>query len=226
MAPISYEAVTPDGVPSWLLRLDLRGATLRVLDARDHGAPALTAQQFREKTGAQAVWNASFFDGKGDPLGLIVKDGIQVQGVRPVDWGVFYLDAVGPHVVHRQVFAPGPGLLQAVESGPRLVVGGEPVRLRPQAARRTALCVHKDGGILVLVADGDLAATPMAEFLRVRGCVDALNLDGGPSSQLSVAGPEHTLEVAGGLPVPIAMGAFAQSPPLRIEEPGCGCGVH
>jgi uncharacterized protein YigE (DUF2233 family) len=221
---IRYRPVSPGGVPGWLLSMDLQTVELRVLNARDFGAAALTAHEFRRKSGARAVWNASFFDEKGAPLGLIVAAGRQLQPVRAVDWGVFWVDGEGAHIRHRKDWVPTAGLTLAVESGPRLVVEGEPVRLRAQSARRTAICVRGDGVALVLVADGELDAARMAEDLKARGCVDALNLDGGPSTQLSLDDGGDGLEVPGGWPVPIALGAFSAEAPQREQERHWGCG--
>jgi hypothetical protein len=58
---------------------------------------------------------------------------------------------------------------------------------------------------------GAVEASDLARFLAAAvaggglGCTDALNLDGGPSTQLSARAGEFSLDVGGGWPVPNAV---------------------
>jgi len=76
-------------------------------------------------------------------------------------------------------------------------------------AERTAVCAK--GSVVVLVVTTKVETTPFARFLADPldqgglGCPDALNLDGGPSTQLMVKLPALTLSVAGGWGVPNAL---------------------
>lgn len=216
---------TRGGVPVHLLRVDPARAALRVLVGRDLAGEPLTSRAYVDRSGALAALNASFFDEKGDPLGLLVADGRTLQRVRKVDWGVFYLDGSGAHVVHTRDFTPAPGVRQAVQTGPRLVVGGVPTPLKPQVAARTALGITRDGRVVALVsADfAPIGADDLAATLVDLGAVDALNLDGGPSSQLHVRLPGgEVVDQPGGTPVPVALGIFADPPP-REATFGCSC---
>lgn len=219
---VRHERTAVDGVGVHTLDADLSSVSLRVLDSRDHGAKALTAREFLERTGATAVWNGPFFDVDGAPMGLLVVDGKVLQGLRPVDWGVFYVDAEGARIVHTDRYGAPTGVRQAIQVGPRLVVDGKALALKPQSARRAALCVRGARDLRVLVSEGPLAAASLAARFVDDRCKDALNLDGGPSAQLAWRGPQGIEELAGGVPVPIAMGLFTSS--AVVDEPARGCG--
>ena len=202
-------AELPGGASAHLLVVDLERARLRVLDARDYGASALTAREFVERTGATAAVNASFFDLDGTPLGLLVVDGEQRSGLRSVDWGVFAIPEQGrANIVHTRDWTSPGGTLQALQSGPRLVVAGQPLTLKKQSARRTAVCTLSDGRVELLVVPGSVQASALAEFLAAQGCSDALNLDGGPSTQLYLRREGTVVDVPGAYGVPIALGVF------------------
>lgn len=222
-ADLVYRRVKVAGSDGHLLEIDLSTAGLRVLDSRTYGKKAMTAAEFAVASGAAAVLNGPFFDIDGSPMGLLVVDGDRKQKLRRADWGVFYVDGAGAHVVHTSEYDAPAGVQQAFQVGPRLVVGGEVLGLKPQSARRTAVCVDKSGAVLALVTHGAVQASDLAEFLRTAGCVDALNLDGGPSSQLWVSSGDVRVHEVGGTAVPIAVGVFPGRPAAEAR-PGGGCG--
>jgi uncharacterized protein YigE (DUF2233 family) len=215
--------VTPGGSLGHLLTVDLRHTDLRLLDARDLGAPALTAREFVEKSGATAAFNGPFFDLDGSPMGLLVVDGKKKAPLRPVDWGVFALDAAGVHIVHTKDWHEPEGLRQAMQVGPRLVVDGQPLTLKRQSARRTALCALADGRLKVLVVGTALEASDLAGFLVSEGCRDALNLDGGDSTQLYLRRAGIEVDEPGGDPVPVAVGLFVHGTTDIARGDGCSC---
>jgi len=222
---LTYRSVfVPGSGSAHMLTVDLKQAELRVLDARDLQASALTAQQFLERTDATAVFNGPFFDVDGSPMGLLVVDGERRGALRPVDWGVFSIDAQGASIVHTADWVEREGVLQALQVGPRLVVAGEALALKRQAARRTALCVLPDGRLNVLVAGSPLWAGDLAGFLKDQGCTDALNLDGGPSSQLYLSRAGIVVDEPGSSPVPVAVGIFVKGDAEIVRPRSCSCG--
>jgi hypothetical protein len=96
-----------------------------------------------------------------------------------------------------------------VQGIPRLVVGGKVQGLKPQLAARTAVCA--EGTAVVIVVATKAETTAFARFLADPpqqgglGCSDALNLDGGPSTQLVVKLPALALALPGGWGVPNAL---------------------
>jgi uncharacterized protein YigE (DUF2233 family) len=81
--------------------------------------------------------------------------------------------------------------------------------LKPQRAERTAVCA--EGSVIVLVISTKAETTAFARFLAEPlekgglGCEVALNLDGGPSTQLVVKLPGLALSLPGGWGVPNAL---------------------
>jgi uncharacterized protein YigE (DUF2233 family) len=163
-----------------------------------------TASALREETGAVAAVNGGFFDEDWRPLGLRISAGKTRVALRPrVDWGVLVLRAARAQIVHSREFKADPAIEQAIQVGPRLVVDGQPLRLKPQASRRTAIALDREGRSLTLVVTrGATDAQHLAELLVSLGFHSALMLDGGPSSQLSAACGELHLELRGGYAVP------------------------
>lgn len=222
-AGLEYQRAPVAGGAAHLITVDLAQTRLQMLDARDFGETALTARQFQERSGATAVVNGPFFDLDGTPMGLLVVDGAERRGLRPVDWGVFSLDAAGASIVHTRDWKPRDGVRQAFQVGPRLLVGGEPVALKKQSARRTALCVQDPSHLRVVVVDHSLEANALTAALKGLGCQDALNLDGGGSSQLYLARAGATIDVPGDEPIPVALGFFADGSAAINSGAGCNC---
>ncbi len=222
-AGLEYERVPLGGGSGHLLSIDLSQTRLQMLDARDFGSVALTAKQFQEVSGATAVVNGPFFDLDGTPMGLLVVDGAERNGLRPVDWGVFALDGQGASIVHTKEWKPRAGVTQAFQVGPRLLVDGQPVSLKKQSARRTALCVKDAQHVSVLVVDYGMEANALTAALHGFGCTDALNLDGGGSTQLYLERGPVTVDVTGHEPVPVALGFFADGSAAINQSRGCSC---
>jgi uncharacterized protein YigE (DUF2233 family) len=222
-APLSYRFIeTPAGVGAHLIKADLKQVEFRMLHAEDMGEKAMTARQFLERSGATAVFNGPFFDLDGSPMGLLIVGGAERVPLRPVDWGVFSLSDAGPAIVHTKEWQRPAGVTAAFQVGPRLVVDGAALSLKPQSARRTALCVKEGHTIEVLISGGLMRAQDLAEFFVSEGCVDALNLDGGTSTQLYLRRAGIVVEEPGGLAVPVAIGLFVADEDAEIVPRG-GC---
>ena len=104
-----------------------------------------------------------------------------------------------------------------MQCGPRLVVKGEVTRLKKQYARRSCVGLDGVGRILLVATDGStMDATYLARVLAAPeeksglGCRDAMNLDGGGSTQLYVGYRGFRLDLRGAWPVPDGLGVFAR----------------
>ena len=142
-------------------------------------------------------------------MGLAVDEGRVMALSKRRTWGALVIDGskariilgadIQDHLAHRLI----------VQGIPRLVVGGTVQPLKPQIAERTAVCA--EGNVVVLVVSTKTETTAFARFLADPpdkgglGCSDALNLDGGPSTQLVVKLPALALSVRGGWGVPNAL---------------------
>jgi uncharacterized protein YigE (DUF2233 family) len=140
---------------------------------------------------AELAVNAGFFDEQDQPIGLVASQGRTLSPWRgTLGGGILTVSSGGVGALHAaEGFVAPPDLDLAIQCRPRLVVGGA-VNLRSDDGRRaarTALCL-RDGGsvmdVVVVQVAPQLGPTLMelARTLVERGCTEALNLDGGPST--------------------------------------------
>ncbi len=105
-----------------------------------------------------------------------------------------------------------PGLCHAVGGGPRLLAGGEiaipyyderfRADVRASTRPRTAAGIDQQGRLILLVVDNVNKGMTLGELARVMsklGVVEAMNLDGGGSSTLVIAG-KHVNQPSDGVP--------------------------
>jgi uncharacterized protein YigE (DUF2233 family) len=166
------------------------------------------AEVLRDSPGAVAVVNGGFFDDKGAPLGLRIARGKTVVPLRPhVDWGVLLVTGDRARIVHSSELVAAPGIEAAIQVGPRILIDGAVPPLKPQLARRTAVALTKDGRSLTLVvAPSSVDASALGARLAKLGFHSALLLDGGPSTQLALAGGgERNVAGAYGVPELLAL---------------------
>jgi uncharacterized protein YigE (DUF2233 family) len=185
-----------------LFRFDLKAFRVEVVvPGRDRRQ---TAEALRKQHKAVLAVNGGFFDTDARPLGLRVSAKRAVIGLRPrVDWGVLVVRGDQATIVHSREYVGDDRVTDAVQVGPRLLIDGRPLPLKPQAARRTAVALDRSGRFLtVVVTRQRVEATALARALEGLGFDRALMLDGGPSTQLSAAIGDVQMEVPGGYPVP------------------------
>ncbi|HEY3122270.1 MAG TPA: phosphodiester glycosidase family protein [Vicinamibacteria bacterium] len=212
---LAYRELAGPSFTLAVMEVDPARAGLRVLDARRFGRPALTAREFAERSGAVAVVNASFFDDRTTPLGLVVSDREVRNPPRRSGWGIFFVSGGRARIVGPGGFSVSRSIEQAVQVGPRLVSGGRVTRLKPQSARRSVVGVDRAGHVyLAVTTRGEADASELAALLARPpaegglGLVDALNLDGGGSTQLHLRAAGFEQDERGIWPVPIAIGVF------------------
>lgn len=178
-------------------------------------------QSMTRSVGGLVGINANFFDESHQPLGLVIASGRQLHGVQrggSTLTGVFQIKNGLPSIVHRDDFE-SKGVDLAVQAGPRLIANGRPLPLRSdqESSRRSGVAVTEDGAVLFFAtvlrfpgASFDEVVTILLDpQLKVR---DALNFDGGGSSQLFIEKtPKNPDEifVHGGDTVPVGLVAVA-----------------
>lgn len=208
-----------------VFRVSLDHFDIQAADARRMGENVkyVTAEEAARHSGAVLAVNGSFFDEHNRPLGMVISRGERINSFRQADWGVLYVRDRQARLIHTRDWAGEPvaDAWFAIQVGPRLVVDGKPTHLKPQVARRAAIGIRPGGReLVVLVTDqgrasaGDLAAImarPEAE--GGLGCVDAVAMDGGPSSQLHFSLKGHHLSVRGAWPVPMHVVFLPHPPP-------------
>jgi hypothetical protein len=189
-------------------KVDLDVAELRLVPAGGPSSRRTVAEIVAPYTAVVGI-NASFFDREGRTMGLAVDEGRLIASSKRETWGALVVDAKGARIVlGAEVNDPLAHRL-VVQGIPRLVVGGTVQRLKPQLAERTAVCAQ--GSVVVLVVSTKAETVAFARFLADPpdkgglGCWDALNLDGGPSTQLVVKLPTLALALPRGWSVPNAL---------------------
>jgi uncharacterized protein YigE (DUF2233 family) len=174
----------------------------------------LDASQWRQKSGALAVVNGGYFDPEGRSLGLRISDNRRSHDLRLADWGVFLVEGDRARIVHTRDYKAlrdkgrTRRVLEAIQCGPRLVVDGKLTQLKAQWGRRTALGIDRSGRVVLAVADGELSFAAWQKLWASRSglnCPNALNLDGGGSTQLSLQSGKTSREIGGLWPVPDAV---------------------
>jgi len=159
-----------------------------------------------------AAINASYFAEDLTPIGLLVTNGRHLASRYPIgSWGAFWVRAGQPALLMTPDVLPH-DVTQALECKPRLVVAGRIPHFLPQPpARRSAVGMDAQGRIVLAATDARLTLDQWAACMRngLR-CVEALNLDGGPSTQLAVRGAVP-IDIYGGGAVPV----FVTIAPIR-----------
>ena len=189
-------------------KIDLGVAELRLVSA---GGPSSrrTVEEIVAPYTAVVATNASFFDKEGRAMGLAVDEGRLIARGKRQSWGALVVDDKKARIVLGAEVNDSLAHRLVVQGLPRLVVGGKVQRLKPQLAERTAVCA--EGSAVMLVVSTKAETTAFARFLADSpdkgglGCLDALNLDGGPSTQLVVKLPALALSLPRGWGVPNAL---------------------
>lgn len=200
---IEHRFLDARDVQADLVRFDLErfNPTLEIPGA----AGPLTAAGLAKSHNAVAAINGGFFDPQWRPLGLRVSQGHVRSPLRSrADWGVFFTRAGRARIVHTSEYEPHPADETAIQVGPRLLIDGAAVKLKPQVAYRSALAVGHEGRQLTLVSTAvPVDANALAHALERLGEFDsALLLDGGPSAQLFVQTGTFAIDRPGAYGVP------------------------
>ena len=207
---VDHTSVTltePRPMRAQVLRVRLETPGLSMVATPDNGeAPGETTGQrttsFLKAQACQAAINAAPFDLvsslEGKPLDI---SGLQISGGKVVspDNGypalLFLKD--GRARIQRQPF-PGPDILEAVSGFQIVLWQGKTVATDVKLHPRTGAGVSADGRTLwLLVVDGRQAGTSegcttveMAGWLKVMGADSGINLDGGGTTTMVVAGKD------------------------------------
>ncbi len=169
-----------------------------------------SVRDFRKANGAILAINGGFFEidtqARLSPSGLLVTSGKQISAYRKeAGSGVVYVSDRGVGISAASGYESVGKLLEAVQSGPLVVERGRNGIYKDDMNRlnRSALCVRKDE-MLIIAVFGGLSLYELGEMLAAKpenggfGCNMALNLDGGPSTQISFRVGTKAIE-AGGL---------------------------
>lgn len=166
--------------------------TLSLTRAIDHGQSSSDIVSLARQSNALIAVNGGFFSPTSAPLGLRVREGQLLNPIKPISWwGVFRIENGKPYITTWRDFNFNQQVSFATQSGPRLLINGNIPSLKPGNADRSALCITKQGDVVVLAtANASLTLQQLASIMGASShqngldCVDALNLDGGTSTQM------------------------------------------
>lgn len=171
-----------------VFRIDLSKNQLALVTAKTLALKNASVDQFAEHSKALISINGGFFDHEFNPLGLRINNKKLENPLKHISWwGIFYIRNKIPHISNIRHFNNDNEIDFAVQSGPRLLINGNVPSLKPGVADRSALGITADGKVIILVSTSSAMPThDLAEMMKAPplSCTDAINLDGGSSSQL------------------------------------------
>lgn len=186
-------------------RIDPRRYHFSLAFAKDQAKQSSSVKQLAQLEDAMIAVNGGFFSPELQPMGLRIKNGIVRQRLKPISWwGVFYNKNGRYSIASQRSFRLQKSIPFAIQAGPRLIVNGKIPRLKGGVAERTAVGITRDHKIILLVTDdAQLTTTQLAKLMRKSNknnglnCYNALNLDGGHSTQLYAKVDKFTLDIIG-----------------------------
>lgn len=172
----------------YAFRIDLTKNKLAVVTAKSLNMKNASADQFAQHSNALLSINGGFFDPDFKPLGLRITNKKLLNPLKPISWwGVFYVKNNKPYISNPKHFYQDAEIEFAIQSGPRLLIKGKIPSLKQGIADRSALGITSAGKVIILVSTNAAMTTEeLAHLLKAPplNCTDAINLDGGSSSQL------------------------------------------
>lgn len=202
---IEYQDLNVKNINPWshiyVFRIDLEKNKLALVSAKDLDVKYASVDEYARFSKALISINGGFFDENFLPLGLRINEKRQKSPLKNISWwGVFSVENNKARIRSPKNFQRNSQMDFAIQSGPRLLVNGDIPPLKPGRAERSALGITKDGKVIILVTDNQaLSTTELAQRLKnpPLNCVNALNLDGGSSSQLHAQIDSFNLSVHG-----------------------------
>ena len=191
-AGIEYQDLEGGILTPWshiyAFRIDLNNNKLGIVTAKNLGIKNASADQFAQYSNALISVNGGFFDEDFKPLGLRISNKRPKNPLKPISWwGVFYVKNNKPYIANTKYFYQDNQIDFAIQSGPRVLINGKKQHLKQIVADRSALGITAEGKVIIIVSTNAAMTTDeLAHLLKEPPlyCTDAINLDGGSSSQL------------------------------------------
>lgn len=192
LAPgVSYQDLAPpilhDLSHLHVFKIDLKRYELKLIPkhATERSLPSI--YQYAAIEHANLAFNGGFFDEKQQPLGLRISKFQRLNPFKNITWwGVFTIQNQIAQIQAAKAFQPNAKIEFAIQSGPRLLIDGKSPHLHPGFAERTALCVLPHHEMAIVISQYfPLTLQQLADILKAPPleCQNALNLDGGSSTQ-------------------------------------------
>lgn len=202
-----------------LCKVDPSLVHLDAVQAADIGSLRADIRTLTRKANGLVGINTNFFGVNEKALGVIIRNGTRLQTMHnggSLLTGVFYLKNQTPAIVHRSQFKADAVEL-AFQSGPRLIENGKPLAVKEteRPNRRSGVAVTADRQIILFATMTRFPGATLPQLQKMLlnpqlqlNVTDALNFDGGSSSQLYISsevlnGQERFL--TGGDRVPVGL---------------------
>lgn len=171
-----------------VFRVNLKQNELRVVSAKSLNKTNASASEFATLSHGLIAINGGFFTQEFKPLGLRISNYKTLNPLKPISWwGIFYTQNNNAYLSNIKNFKTNDSINFAIQSGPRLIVKGRKIQLKPGYAQRSALGITAKGKVILLVTENlTMTTEELAKLMSTAplSCQDALNLDGGSSSQV------------------------------------------
>ena len=190
---IEYRDLSPNPLAPWahihVFRIDLNQNTLDLMTADALSRPHASAEEMAKHSHALIAVNGGFFDKNYHALGLRIGHKHRYSPLKAISWwGVFYTLNNKPYLTRAPQYQNQKHDVDfAIQSGPRLLINGTIPKLKPAIAERTALGITAHHQVILLVTEhAAMTTTALAERMKAFPlyCTNALNLDGGSSTQI------------------------------------------
>lgn len=207
-----------------LFKTSLKNYKLEVIKSTQTGRKVANVKYLAAKLGAELVINANFFDENQEPLGLVITNGRQTKkihkGGKTLN-GILEFGRQSIKIRNRSEVLLS-NTLWALQAGPLLVVNNKVVNTKKpnsKRARRSGVCLTPDKAFVIYISSGlrGFTLNETAQILvdKKINCTDALNLDGGGSSQIFVKTKANrninngeNIFIAGQEEIPVALALF------------------
>ncbi len=188
---IDYQDLAPFYIKDWshihVFKIDLNEHQLKLISHKNLELKFPSIEQYAVSEKAPLAINGGFFDEDQKPLGLRISQFKHSNSFKNISWwGVFYIKNKQARISSARQFSTQQNIEFAIQAGPRLIIDKHIPSLRPGYAERTALCVISDHEMAIVITQyfpitlSQLAHTLIDQPLN---CRNALNLDGGSSTQ-------------------------------------------
>jgi uncharacterized protein YigE (DUF2233 family) len=200
----------------YAFRIDPKAYRLELSFANEFQQNLMLIKEFVYQNHALLGINGGFFSPEAKSLGLRVKNNSVVTPLKPISWwGVLFIKNNSPRIVAMREFSFNKNISFAIQRGPRLIVNGRIPKLKPGFDDRSAIGITRNGKIIIATSYNlPLTTQQLAEILLQPeqegglNCIDALNLDGGTSTQLYAKIGMFELNLSGYAPVADAVLLF------------------
>jgi uncharacterized protein YigE (DUF2233 family) len=187
---LSFQSVALQGYNPFAklnaFKIDLDDYQLDIALNNDNLTKLANLKNFAEQEKASLVINGGFFTPQYKPLGLRISNYQQLNELKPISWwGVFYIKKNRAYIRPFKNLGRYKQIAFAVQAGPRLLINSKIPKLKSGKAQRTALGITKENDLIIVTTQNAAISTyELASLMKDQlGCVNALNLDGGSSTQ-------------------------------------------